>query len=235
MVKGIFMAARSLKTRTKNMDVIANNLANISTTGYKREVPFSEVLTKEGQILIKKFTDYKQGELLPTSNPFDLGVFGNSAFVVQTDRGQELTRDGRFKLNEEGTLVTTDGNKVMGKNGEINLSDQMLSKDQTIIISGEGELKVGDTVIDTFLMAKLDGSQEFKRTSGSSFIPADDNIEYANAEDYKINQGYLEESNINPIIEMEAMIQINSEYGSSSKVVNILDQSLEKANEMGRV
>ncbi|MBZ0199488.1 MAG: flagellar hook basal-body protein [Ignavibacteriaceae bacterium] len=235
MIKGIFMAARSLNTRTKNMDVIANNLANLSTTGYKREVPFSEVLTNEGQILIKKFTDYKQGELLPTSNPLDLGVFGNSAFVIQTERGQELTRDGRFKLNDEGSLVTNDGNKVMGQNGEINISDQMLDKDQTIYISSEGELKVGDTVIDTFLMAKLDGSQEFKRTSGSNFISAEGNIEYANKSDYKINQGYLEESNINPIIEMEAMIQINNDYSSSHKVVNILDQSLEKANEMGRV
>jgi len=235
MIKGIYLAGRSLNTRTKNMDIIANNLANISTTGYKREVPFSEILTAEGKTTIRKFTDYKQGELLPTSNPFDLGVFGNGAFVVQTDRGEELTRDGRFKIDEKGSLVTNDGNKVMGKNGEINISDLMLGQDQTISVTSQGEIKVGKNIVDTLLMAKLDGSREYKRTSGSNFTPADGELDYANEEEYQITQGFLEESNINPIIEMEAMIQINHDYGSSHKVINILDQSLEKANEMGRV
>jgi len=103
MIKGIYTAARSLDHRIKNLDVIANNLANLNTTGYKREIPFTEVINSLGDTVIKKVMSQQQGELIQTSNPLDLGISGQGFFALRSQDGTvELTRNGRFKISDDG-------------------------------------------------------------------------------------------------------------------------------------
>ena len=235
MVKGIYTAARGLNSRMKNLEIVANNLANLNTTGFKREVPFSEVMNQYGKVDIQKATDYQQGDLMQTSNPLDVAISGNGFFVVQTENGAELTRNGQFKISDDGYIVTRNGNKVLGRNGAINVNDLLLDKDKVLTITQKGDIKYGDNLIDSLLIAKMNDPQSSERTTGVNFNADNNGFQIADPDSYVIKQGYLEESNINPIKEMEAMIQLNSEYDSSSKVINYLDQSLGEANQIGKV
>ncbi|MCL4550659.1 MAG: flagellar hook basal-body protein [Bacteroidetes bacterium] len=236
MIKGIYTAGRSLDQRLKNIDVIANNLANLNSTGYKREIPFSEVINQAGEVVIRKVTSQQQGEILQTSNPLDLAISGEGFFVVKGDDGSvELTRDGRFKLSEDGTLTDSNGKKVMGKNGSISLEDSLLNKNSSIMISKNGEVKVGDKIVDKIMVATVPRPSDLMRTDGSNFLPGDQTVMNAPENEFAISQGFLEESNTNPIVEMEAMISLNKEFETAQKVISTLDTSLGYANEIGKI
>lgn len=236
MIKGIYTAGRSLDHRIKNIDVIANNLANLGTTGYKREVPFTEVLNSFGEKSIRKVTSHMQGDILQTSNPLDLAISGQGFFVIKNENGEkELTRDGRFNLNEEGFLVNANNQKVIGQNGEISVEESLLAKDPVINVTKSGEIRIGEHTIDTLLILKSDNPEELTRGGGSNFLMGDEDLKAAEEGSYQISQGFLEESNTNPIMEMESMININKEYETAQKIIAALDSSLGQANEMGKV
>lgn len=235
MIKGIYTVARSLEQHSKNIDVISNNLANINTTAYKREVPFAEYIDEFGNSQIKKITSQIQGETVMTSNPLDLAIYGNGFFAVKDENGNtELTRDGRFKISSEGFLVDANNKKVLGQNGTINMDETLLQKDGVINVSSIGEIKIGDQLIDQLLIIKIDDPENLQRSGGPNFILAEDNFTTASENDYKISQGYLEQSNTNPILEMESMIQMNKAYETSQKIIAALDQSLDMANQIGK-
>jgi flagellar basal-body rod protein FlgG len=236
MVKGIYDAARSLEQHMQNIDVVANNLANLNTTGYKREIPFSEVVNKYGDILIKKSTSQQQGEVVQTSNQLDLAISGNGFFAVKNDQGAlELTRDGRFKISDEGFIVNNSGDKVLGENGAISLDDTALEKDSTITVSKNGEIKLGDKVIDSLQILNVATPSQLVRSGSSNFSTDGVACVPANENDFAVSQGFLEESNTNPMVEMEEMIKINKEYESAQKIISALDTSLSEANEIGKI
>ncbi|QQS35504.1 MAG: flagellar hook-basal body protein [Ignavibacteriales bacterium] len=235
MIKGIYVAGRSLDQKMKNISTVANNIANLNTTGYKREVPFLEILSQVSQPVVKDITDFNQGDAIPTENPLDLFINGKGFFTIKTERGLEFTRNGKFNVSNDGFLVNDQGYRVMGRNGEINLTTTKFDENQTLSISKTGEIKIGEQPVDTLLIAHLDNLQQPKRIDGASFITVDDEFQLAGESDFEIKQGYLEESNVNAIIEMESMIQINKEYETASKMIAALDQSLEKAVDIGRV
>ncbi|MBI5730130.1 MAG: flagellar hook-basal body protein [Ignavibacteriales bacterium] len=236
MIKGIYTAGRSLDQRIKNIDVIANNLANINTTGYKREIPFSEIIDQYDNVKIRKLTSQQQGEILQTSNPLDLAISGDGFFAVKNPEGNiEFTRDGRFKINDEGFFVDGLGRKVMGKNGEISVEETLLAKETAIRVGKGGEIKVGEKVIDTILVLNVNDASGLIRTSGSNFSAEGQEYTPADEGSYSISQGYLEEANTNPIIEMEAMIQLNKEYEAAQKIISALDSSLGQAIEIGKI
>ncbi|HVO76269.1 MAG TPA: flagellar hook-basal body protein [Ignavibacteriaceae bacterium] len=235
MIKGIYLTGRSLDGKMKSMEVIANNLANINTTGFKREVPFAEIISNAGDIKIRQVTDFQEGTPAATSNTFDFYLSGKAFFAVKTDKGIQLTRNGRFSLSNDGFLVTEEGNKVLGKNGEINLSDLMLNKETEITVTKEGEIRAGDEILDRLLIVQMDDHSNLKKVNDTNFVYEDGNFQEADPSDYKVLQGYLEESNINPVIELENMIQTNADYEAGYKMMQSLDDSLGKANEIGKV
>lgn len=234
MIKGIYTAARGLDARMKNLEIVSNNLANLNTTGFKKELPFSEIMNQYGNTTIQQLTDYRQGNLTQTNNPMDLAISGNGFFVVQTNNGQELTRNGSFKISNQGYLVDQQGNNVVGENGIIKIDMRSFEKQKEITISASGEVKYGNEPIDTLLIAKMDNPQDSGRSSGVDFSTAG-GYQLANPSDYQVKQGYLEDSNVNPVSEMESMIQISNEYQSASKMITFLDKSLDEANQIGKV
>ena len=148
MVRGIYTGASGMLAQLTNMDVIANNLANLNTTAYKREVSvlkaFPEMLARRvndsGVVtfplgsydlapVVGKFgtgvevnevqTIFEQGALKSTDNMFDLAIEGEGFFVVETPEGLRLTRNGTFKISNDNYLVTKEGYKVLGENGYI--------------------------------------------------------------------------------------------------------------------
>ncbi len=235
MIKGIYQSSQKLNANMKNMSIIANNLANINTTGFKRKIPFSEILESRMASESKKVTDFQQGELNATANPFDLAIRGDAFFVVETEEGYRFTKNGHFKLTDEGYLVTQNNEHVVGKGGEINLKNAILSQDSNITINRKGEIKVGNVLVDRLQIAKFEDKQDLKNVGDSNFEVKEDEYDQANAQDFEVYQGYLEGSNVNALTEMESMIQISKDYESAHRMVNYLDQSLAKANEIGNV
>lgn len=235
MIKGIYSAARNMYAKENNLEIIANNVANINTTGFKRELPFSEIMSRYENTPVKQITDCSQGNLIQTTNPLDLAVSGDAYFVVNTPEGQQVTRNGRFRISEDGFLVNEQGYKVVGRKGEIEFTGTMLDKEQSITVSKKGEIKAGDTYIDDLQIVKVDSRIFLDRKEGVNFSVIDGNFHAANIEEYEVQQGYLEEANVNPVLELQAMIDVSKEFEASQRVINALDHSLEQANQIGKV
>ncbi len=235
MIKGIFLAGRSMDSKFKSIEVIGNNLANVNTNGYKKAMPFTEVISQFDKVKIEQATNYSQGNFTATGNPLDLSVNGDAFFAVQGLDGMDFTRSGKFSIADDGFLINDQGNKVLGSNGPINLNSYLLDKNQDVKISKSGEIRIGGNYVDKLLMVKLDPSDKFARKDGTNFSSADGRYFQANEGDYQLNQGYLEQSNVNPIEEMTNMIKVHNEYDSASKMVTFLNQSLSEANEIGKV
>jgi flagellar basal-body rod protein FlgG len=235
MVNGIHTATKNLHTKMKNIDIVANNLANINTIGYKREIPFSEVISREDLKGYTQLTDFKEGTFKKTNNPFDLAISKNGFFVVQTDRGEELTKSGKFTLSNDGFLVNDKGNKVLGMNGEINIMESVFNSQKEVKITKNGEIKVGEEVLDKLKIVQLDSQKNVKRTENQNYYLPDNNYQIAEDENFEIRQGYLEEANVNPVIEMQQMIEINQDFESAQKMVRHFDKILGQAQIIGRV
>ncbi len=235
MIKGLYNSAIAMNTRMKNLEIVSNNLANINTTGYKREIPFSEYLSREDGTQVKQVTDFSEGNLVETGNSFDLAITGDGFFVVDTGNGLELTKNGKFSISEEGFIIDSRGYKVQSSNGGINIYESVVDKNKPILITKEGEVKQGDLVIDKLLITKVTNQEGMDRRDSQNF--KFDDMDYSPAIDteYEIHQGYLEESNTNPILELESMIRINKDYEASQKMISSLDTILSQSKEIGRV
>ncbi|HPN37632.1 MAG TPA: flagellar hook-basal body protein [Melioribacteraceae bacterium] len=235
MIKGLYNSGISMHTRMKNMEIISNNLANLNTTGFKREVPFSEYLSREDGVQVKVVTDFSNGSLIETGNPFDLSITGKGFFTVQGNNGIELTKNGRFSLSEDGFLIDERGARVLSSNGAINVFDSIIDKNKPITITKDGLIKQGDIIIDRLSISTVENPDALVRTEGQNFKYPNDEYIPANEYDFEILQGYLEESNSNPIIELENMIRISKDFEASQKAVNAIDTILGQAKEIGRV
>lgn len=235
MIKGIFSAAKNLQAGEKHIGIIANNLANLNTIGFKREVPFSMILDAQGNLHANQINDPKQGEMILTGNPLDLGINGKGFFVIETKFGEKITRDGKFKISEDGYLINQIGDKVLGKDGEIHFGSNVFNSDQSIVITKSGEIKIGENILDELRIVGVEKPEELSKAGGAYFDTDGVELEELENTEYEITQGYIESSNVNIMEEMESMIRLNNDYQSTQKIIRYLDDSLEKANSIGKV
>lgn len=233
MIKGIYQSARSLLAANKNMERISSNLANLNTVGFKREGLFTEMLKSAGQSEVRSSVDTSQGDIYETSNPLDFAISGEGLFTVRTANGYEFTRKGNFRISDDGFLVDESGNPVMGKDGDINMLEYLNGQQTDIKVSAKGELSVNNVHIADLLIVKIDDYE--KRKMGLNFSSTQDIKDFALENEFSVRQGYLEESNVNPMIELENMISISKDYETAYKMVTYLDSSLEKTNDLGRI
>ena len=235
MIKGIYTVARGMDYSRKNIEAVANNIANMNSTGYKKEGDFQQILNSVGKTEVRQIRDYSQGNLVSTESPLDLAIKGNGFFEVNTPNGIELTRNGKFQISDDGFLVDSEGNKVMGSQGEINFSNSMLNENQKITIDRSGEIKIGDQIVDVLKISAPANLQDLEKTGASNYTSQSGDYVPVSEDNFSVLSGYVEESNVNPVIEMEKMIQINKDYEASQKVVNAIDSSLDRLKEVGRV
>lgn len=237
MVKGLESASHSLNLNDKKISSLANNLANLNSTGYKREIPFEQIIVNNSdEMRTRRMIDFKQGELEQTNNPLDLAIQGDAFFVIENPDGEMLfTRNGKFKLSEEGYIIDHMGNHLQGEGGSLVLQEDFWNQNQTININQDGEVYVGNNYIDKVKLVKVEDNNNLLRVGNSNFRLNEgyfDDIEKGEAQ---LLQGYLESSNINPIIEMEEMIRISKNYESAQKMIQYIDEIMGKANEIGNV
>ena len=254
MINGLYTATSGMLMQQTRLDVISNNLANVNTTGFKKEQAVFSVFRPHEErlpqtwirdtlynksintavILDDIYTNHENGELKQTGNVFDLALVKENAFFsIDTPWGVRYTRAGDFTMNENGDLVTREGYPVMSNQeggAPINIPDGThISTDR------EGNIYSDGIVINTLGLSEFDDLSYLQKVGRNLFAAVD--IEPTLATAPQMYQGFLEQSNVNPISEMVRMIDASRGYEIYSKVVQTHDQilstSANKIAEMG--
>lgn len=257
MLKELFTAALGMQNQQTRLEVTANNMANASTKGFKRSGVFERNLidaranfyntkgdVEQNDPPIGSYVDYSAGAFEQTDNPLDLAIDGDGFFLLKDEEGKDfLTRAGNFKINEEGVVVSFDGKKLQGTNGDIVIDDAVRaelenaseSKALKIDITSKGEVNINDKTIASIVVAEVDDKNTLQRISNQDFIgtwTADSKIK--DQESVSIKQGWIENSNVNIIQEMVTMIELQRMFETGSKVIQTNDGTLEKSIQIGR-
>jgi flagellar basal-body rod protein FlgF len=213
----------------RQIDVVANNVANVNTNGFKADKSlFEEYLTsgahEDNFALADRrvsfvqdratYRDFMQGPAERTSNPLDASIDGKGFFAIQTPGGERYTRDGSFQINAQGQLVTNGGNIVLGTNGPIVFQPT----DKDIVITADGTVTVREGIVTQFdsirgklKMVKFDDPQKLKKEGLNLFsAPSGTTAQPDTAS--RVNQGFVEKSNVNAIAEMSRMMEVTRTY-----------------------
>lgn len=231
-------AAIALSRQTvlwRNMDVIANNLANMNTTGYKTErLMFAAHLVKSrgGARLtgerhayvrdIASVRDTREGAIAKTGSPLDLAIRGKGFFVVETDEGERYTRNGRFQLDSKGQLVNQQGHPVLSQGGQPIFFSPA---DNDIDIAADGTISTENGEIGRLWVVEFENEQALTQIEAGLFKTSADPED---VDEPKIIQGALEGSNVQPIIEMTRMISVQRSYNSVSKIIDTEDKRIKQ-------
>ena len=251
MVKGLYTAHTGMVNEMKRLDVLANNLANADTTGYKKEGTTSRTFADEMSFRLKDssnaympkklggitygvhlgqvYTDYSTGSFKVTDNTTDFAIDGNGFFAIaftdkQGNTSVKYTRDGSFTVNTEGYLVTKDGDYVLNATGA----------NATVTVNKMGYVIQNDQVVGTLGVVDVDNYDYLEKYGENMYNLLDGGNRIAT--DAKVEQGVLETSNVNVVNEMVNMITIQRAYEANQKVITSIDSTLDRAvNNVGRV
>lgn len=199
----------------RELHLLANNIANASTTGFRREgLLFSEFVRRldgvEAPLSMAaanaRQTYLTQGALTQTGGTLDLAIEGDGFFLVETPQGERLTRAGHFLTNPEGELVTPDGHPVLDPGGARIFVPVEAG---TVGIARDGTLSVDGAPLAQIALVRPVDASELRRAAGVLLEPQG---ELLPAEEAVVHQGFLEESNVNPITEMARLIAVQRAY-----------------------
>lgn len=244
MENAMMVALTRQMTLRRELSITANNLANMSTSGFKVEkLLLSNNLGKtsnhaDGPAKINFVQDwgvarnFSDGQIEVTGRPLDVALVGPGFFAVETPEGEKYTRDGRFAVDETGTLSTSDGMSVLDETGAPILLDAFGGAPK---IDSKGVIFVDGTEVGRLKIVGFDALGELSK-DGYGRYGAPENANLQVIENPKIMQSYLERSNVVPILEMSKMIEVTRSYKS---VTNMLktgeDTSRDAIKRLGRV
>lgn len=247
MIKGIYSSSNGMPPMLVRMEIISNNLANINTTGFKKDKMFVELMKEAGvapkasagdltaRVNVSRMIDFSAGSLQQTDNMLDLALQGEGHFVVQTPQGERFTRNGNFTLALDGTLITQDGFPVLGSDGKIAFPDLQKLTQERIVIAQSGEISVGKDQIGKLRIVEFKDQSKLRKDGGSQFrIDPRNDPRMVEKEFPTLKQGFLEESNVDGIAEMIEMIEIARNFESNQKAIASQDATLDKLMEVGR-
>lgn len=259
MLRGIYTAASGMLVDQRRLDVIANNLANASTIGYKRDTsirqsfnefvvvrlndqdPTASSNTEVGRLAfgtINAFTATKltTGNLIATGNPLDVAIDGDGFFIINTPRGTRYTRDGSFRQNADGFLVTKEGHEVLVNGRPARARQGELS------IRGNGEVYAGEMKLGELSVVSSAELGSIRKEGSGFWMPVAEGEPTALVTSWESNgvfalrAGYLESSNVEPVTEMVEMMTTVRSYEMNQKAVHAQDEALQKlVTEVGRV
>jgi len=233
MHNSLLVGLTAQMTLRRNMEIVSNNLANVSTSGFKRETPaFEEQLVavdaQTAQMRKISFVrdwgvirDMTSGPLQQTGAPLDVSIEGDGFLVVRTPDGERFTRDGNFKLDASGKIVNSNGFPVLSEGGEITIPEGETS----IRIGQDGTISTPQGQIAKFRVVSLPHAS--LRKEGFNLYNSDE--QPAPAAGARIVQGAIERSNVQPVVEMTRMIEIMRAYQHSTETLNATDDIIRRA------
>lgn len=245
MNSGMYSAVAGNIAFMQRMDVIANNLANINTIGFKKDqMVFESILKKaknptlpagsltDGPVLpdFSVMTDFSPGSIKQTGNPLDISIDGDGFFVVNTPEGKAYTRQGNFHLDANGRVVTCDGYELQGGGGALTITGGKLE------INGRGEVFADGQQVGTIELVDFPKPYNLEKKGSNLFVAGGPEVSEQPATGARINQGTVESSNVQPLLEMVSLIANTKLYEECVKTIQSYDQMANKAaNDLGRV
>jgi flagellar basal-body rod protein FlgF len=227
MDNAIYVGLSRQMVLQRELDIAANNLANVDTAGFK----FEELITRSDQVTPPAAPgsasspvtfvisdgvarDYSQGPLTHTGSPLDVAIDGKGFFQVTTASGPRYTRDGRFTLDPTGKLVTQDGDAVQGASGDIVLDP----KKGAVSIAENGSISQGGDTVGKLQVVTFDSLSALSK-DGNNLLRNDSNLTAHPATGASIRQGMLEGSNVQPVAQITRLIEINRAYDAVSNLM----------------
>lgn len=230
------IALSSQSVLRRKLDTIANNIANMNTTGFKgEEMMFVEHLQRnqsadsfhgERRLSfvrdIATYNDLSEGAFKKTGNPLDLALHGDGYFTIRTAAGERYTRNGTFTIDNAGQLVTNQGDPVLAEGGQpIFFSPQ----DSSITIATDGTVSTENGPLGKLAIASFANPRGLKREPGQMFST---NQAPVPATGVQVEQGMVEQSNVRPIVEMTRMIDVQRAYERVGKMISREDERIRK-------
>ncbi len=244
MNSGIYGAVSGSLGSVNKLDVLANNLANVNTPGYKKDrIRFESVLAAAGNqmsadgitdapVLVEEryAVDFTAGEMKHTGNTFDLALDGDGFFTVKTPEGTAYTRQGNFRIDANGMLVTADGYQVLSGGSPIVINGSSVAFDP------QGKIFVEGVESGTIDVVDFPKPYDLRKIGSALFLPNSQAAVPQPARETKIVQGQLEGSNVNAIEEMVRLIEATRSSESCQRLIQNYDTIIGKAvNELGKV
>ncbi len=238
MIQGLYTAAGGMLAVEKRQDILANNIANVSTPGYKRHAPvqlgfneiFSETLRRPfhfdsdsapagGVRIVESYSDLAAGVLRKTDNPFQMALIGPGYFVIDTPEGDRYSRSGDFMVDPQGELATHEGYKVLGING------QPISVDGAEVnIGADGGVQVDGFPAGQLQIVEFAEPTRLLREGDNLYFATDEVLENsAQAAETQVAHKHLEMSNVNLPNELINMMMGMRAYEANQQVIQALD------------
>lgn len=257
MLRSLYTAYTGMLNEQRRMDIMSNNLANASTAGFKMENTTSQSFDRVLGVKIRDaseafndrpigkmslgvklgevYTDYSQGAIRETAGKFDLALSGEGFFAVKTidkngKESEKYTRDGNFRLTNEGFVTDVYGNRLKSESGELKVPVDATE----VSVMGDGSVSVDGRIIDKIKVADFENYDFIKKFGDNLYETVKGaTVKEAAAE---VMQGYIEQSNVNPVREMVNLIAITRAYEAGQKMIQSSDAIMDKAvNSVGRV
>ena len=236
-------AASGMRASLQSLDMLANNLANAQTTGYKVDREFYDLYTSADALgggdnnptrmpdIVKNWTDYSQGALQQTANPLDLALAGQGFFAVNGPSNSTLyTRNGAFRINAAGQLVTQDGYTVLNTTGKPIQVDPA----QPVTVDGGGNITQGGQNVGQLQISSFADNSALSK-QGSNYFQFNGNPADIQAAPGEVEQGKVEGSNVTPAESAVRLVSVMRQFEMLQKAMSIgSDMNKQSIEEVAR-
>jgi len=226
-------AASGMRARMESLDMLANNIANTDTGGYKTDREFYGLFTSAEAtgdepatlpVIEKNYIDYSQGSMRPTSNPLDFGIQGKGFFAVDSPSGVAYTRNGSFHLTPAGTLADGDEHTVRSASGQPIVLDPSLP----VEVAADGTISQSGQTVAKFAVLDFANQGDLVKQGNTLFRPADPTITPLQTS-AEVQQGRLESSNVGNSESVVRLVSVMRQFDMLQKAVHIGQQMNLKA------
>lgn len=233
MENGLYVALSSQVALEKRLNTIADNVANVSTVGYRATgVKFEDVLSGLGDKSVafvssgETYLSTQTGGMRQTGNPFDFAVQGDAWFAFQSPEGPIMTRDGRFTMLPTGELVTLEGYPVLDPGGAPILLNPLAGAPEA---SADGTLHQNGELVAAIGLFEFEPGLDFTRFGNSGVVPWGPPVPIVDRIDVGVAQGFVEDSNVNPVMEITRLIQVQRAFEQVSALLRDSESALDQA------
>jgi flagellar basal-body rod protein FlgF len=233
MQTGLYVSLSAQIALRKRIDTIANNVANMNSVGYRAsEVKFSALVEKAGANNVAysstgaDFISRRNGGMVKTDNPLDIAIQGDGWFAIKTPGGTTYTRDGRLNLAETGTLQNVDGNPILDAGGTPIVLDPSAGAPK---IASDGMITQDGAQVGAVGLFQIDPAAKLSRSNFGGLIPDKPATPVLDFTANGVAQGFVENSNVNPVMEMSRLIMVSRAFDNVSNMIQSSETSLTDA------
>jgi flagellar basal-body rod protein FlgG len=235
MIRALYTATSGMLVESRRMDVLAQNLANVQTPGYRggdflrKSVPSAGTTTDVQTAPAEPFLDGTVGPLRATGRDLDLALEGEGYFLVQTQAGPAYTRNGNFQRQMDGSVTDAAGHPLLGRRGPLTIPDGA-----EVQVGADGTVSAGGRTLDQLRVEAFDGLGGLRPAGGSLYYPASGSV--ARTVEPQVAQGSLEGPNVNGVTEMTRMVETLRAFEAYQKVIQtVMDDTTSQTVRLGRV